>query len=610
MHIACNKSHAKPYLQVMESYSVVGENGKLIDKKRSVLSLGPLEKFDDGQPDYLKRLRQSFKDGTPIISELNGLVSEKPLRAKIVIDPNNPILPKRHIKNIGYFVLDSLYDALGISDVMRKYKSASEIEYDVDGITKLLVFDRLLAPGSKIKSFEKKSKYVFSVAECDDLIEVYEALTDLDKTSEAIQMRMNHKITAAFGRQTDICFYDVTNYFFEIHKNDNDEYCANGEMKKVGLRKKGASKEHRPQPIVQMGLFIDNNGLPISYHLFPGNCSDQLTLEKAFEATPTFKNEIGKVICVADAGVNSGANICYTLDSGNGYIFPRSTAKSDKETKLWITDETEYVWRDTDQTFKSKSKIYGREVVDRKGNKRIVTEKLISYWSQKQYDKDVNENEKVLTRLQFFIDNPTMLTNKPKDIAKFLVEAIVDPKTGKKVKAKKQYTLDLAKVEEYQSLMGYYTVFTSETELDDSDIIHKYHGLSRIEDSFRITKSDLEARPVFVSTPEHINGHFLTCFCALVMVRLIQFKILKMLGKDTTNEDGWESGLTACRIKEALNSWTVWPFPEGYYQMSEISDDLQLILDAFAITPGTILPNTHDLRLLKSNVDKETFRLR
>jgi hypothetical protein len=149
---------------------------------------------------------------------------------------------------------------------------------------------------------------------------------------------------------------------------------------------------------------------------------------------------------------------------------------------------------------------------------------------------------------------------------------------------------------------------TSETDKDDLDIIHKYHGLSRIEDSFRITKSNLETRPVFVRTPEHINAHFLICFCALVMIRLIQFKILKFQNKDTKNIDGWESGLSAAKIQDALNSWIAEPFGE-YYRINRCSEDLKLILNTFGLSNDYKWPKEIDIWQIKYSLDKAALIL-
>jgi hypothetical protein len=153
--------------------------------------------------------------------------------------------------------------------------------------------------------------------------------------------------------------------------------------------------------------------------------------------------------------------------------------------------------------------------------------------------------------------------------------------------------------------MGYYTLYTSEIDKTDEEILQKYRGLSRIEDSFRVTKTDIEGRPVYVRTPEHINAHFLICFTALVMVRLIQFKILKYQGKDTiANSEGWESGLSAERIQHALNSWNATPLNRGYYTVNKPEEDLQLILDAFGIKWDWRLPEEKMLRKLKSEFNK------
>lgn len=165
-------------------------------------------------------------------------------------------------------------------------------------------------------------------------------------------------------------------------------------------------------------------------------------------------------------------------------------------------------------------------------------------------------------------------------------------------------SLDMDKIQEYLDLMGYYTLMTSETEKPDREIINKYHGLSRIEDSFRITKSDLEGRPVYVRKKEHINAHFLVCFIALTMIRIIQYKVLRHQGKDTLNEKGWESGVTAERIKRALGSFQADAVPGGYYRLTKPNDDMRLILDSLSVEADLKLPTASGLRKLKYSFDK------
>jgi hypothetical protein len=284
LHIACIKNHGIDYLQVLDSFSIK-ENGVFKSRKRVVRNIGPLARFDDGKPDYLTRLRESFANGNPIIESLSDLIDRNPVRNRVVIEYD---LEKEDDcfsdpKNIGYFLLDAIYDTLGIYDVLNKHKSMTKIEYDLNGLSKLLVFGRVLNPDSKVETFNTRKEYAFDVTSSDNLIEIYRALDVLNEKADAIQTRMNYKIKNTIGRNTEVCFYDVTNYYFEIGQNDEDTKNKDGTVVREGLRKKGPSKTKGPEPIVQMGLFIDDNGIPIAYRLFPGNNIDQTTLRPALK---------------------------------------------------------------------------------------------------------------------------------------------------------------------------------------------------------------------------------------------------------------------------------------------------------------------------------------
>ena len=607
MFVECAKMKGRsPYLRIAETYSIT-ENGMTKIKKRIVLNIGPLPKFDDGQPDFIGRLKKSFKDGSPIIKELEPFVSRNTTKDIVTVsfDRRDPKKCMSHPKNIGYFLLDALYDALGIYDVLNLHKSRSKLEYDLNGLAKLLVFGRILWPDSKIGTYQGRDRYLFGLTTSDEQKELYRTLDCLDETAETIQKRMNTKIRAAIGRDTEICFYDVTNYWFEIEENDADEKDMEGNVTRPGLRKKGVSKEKRGEPIVQMGLFIDSNGIPIAYRLFSGNNTDQTTLRPALEKSID-RMDFGKIIVVADGGLNNGPNIAHLLDRGNGYILSKSTKKSDKDVKAWMLEEEGYEWNEA-RTFKVKSKIRERKIKDAEGKTLTIKEKLVCYWSKKHYDRELRENAKFLEYLESVIQNPDKLKDKPRKIEKFLEKTEVVKDTGEIVDTKTFLSIDEAKVKEYTDLLGYYTLMTSETEKSDQELINKYHGLSRIEDSFRITKTDLEGRPVFVRTQQHINAHFLTCFIALVMIRLIQVRVLKHLGKDTLNEDGWESGITADKIKEALGSLQAGELPGGYFLATAPNNDMALILQSFGIDADLRLPTLGQLRALKRAVDKAAF---
>jgi len=606
MYIACTKNHGIDYLQVHESYSVK-ENGIVKSRSRLIRNIGPLSRFDDGKPDYLKRLRQSFKEKKPLIESLSDLVCDsiREKRVTITFDLEDRIACSSKPQNIGYFLLDALYDSLGINDVLIRHKSDKKLEYDLNGLAKLLVFGRILDPDSKLETFNGKGRYVFDVTSSDNLIEIYRALDCLNSAAESIQKRINHKISTSIGRNTEICFYDVTNYYFEIGENDPDEFDDVGRLIAEGLRKKGVSKEKRSEPIVQMGLFIDDNGLPVSYRLFPGNRIDQTTLRPALSKDINTLG-FGKVIVVADGGVNSDKNIADMLKLGNGYILSKSTKKSDKNVKKWILDDTGYEWNGK-RTFKVKSKLRERIIKDENGEKVHIKEKLICYWSKKHYDKEVHGNEKFIEYLESVIANPDKLKDKPRKIEQFLIKKSVDRKTGELVDTNTELSIDMDKIQQYVDLLGYYTLMTSELEKPDREIINKYKGLSRIEDSFRITKSDLEGRPVFVRTPSHINAHFLVCFIALTMIRIIQHRVLRHQQKDTSNQDGWESGVTAEKIQKSLNSWYADMLPNGYYRITVPNESLQLLLDAFGIDADLRLPSATELRQLKYRFDKAAF---
>jgi transposase len=354
-----------------------------------------------------------------------------------------------------------------------------------------------------------------------------------------------------------------------------------------------------------MGLFMDDNSIPISYQLFSGNDTDTTTLRPAMKKTID-NMKFGKVIIVADGGLNSGKNIGHILDGGNGYIVSKSTKKSAKTVKSWILQENGYKWN-KEGTFKVKSEVRKRKITREDESEMEITEKIVCFWSKNHYEKERHENKKFIEYLESVIAFPDKLKDREKKIEKFMKKMEVDKSTGEVVKTATHLSLDMGKVQEYLDLMGYYTLMTSEIDKPDEEIISKYHGLSRIEDSFRITKSDLEGRPVFVRTPEHINAHFLICFISLTMIRLIQHKILKSLGKETNSTEKWESGLSAQRIQKALNEWCADPLPGGYFRMSKPSDDLKLIFSALNIHFDFPLVDTSQLRQFKYSCLKSLF---
>ena len=243
MFIECVKNNGTKYLRLVDAQTF-SANGIIKHRRYVVRNIGPLARFDDGLPDYLDRLRESFRNGIPIIPLLNEYTSgvQRESKIRFELDINDDEQCFSHPKNIGYFLLDGLYDALGIYDVLNLYKSNSQFPYDLNGLSKLLIFGRVLHPDSKLGTFEQRDRYLFDVTSSRGQHEVYQALDCLNDCADAIQKRMNYKITNGIGRNTEVCFYDVTNYYFEIHENDSDEVDSSGDITKKGLRKKGVSK--------------------------------------------------------------------------------------------------------------------------------------------------------------------------------------------------------------------------------------------------------------------------------------------------------------------------------------------------------------------------------
>ena len=594
-HIECVKNNGKPYLRLAESRYVKDINKQ---KKFVIKNLGPLSKFDDGKPEFLKRFREKFKNGE---IDFDGITyySNLPVKKTFEIEGDNNYI---ELKNIGYLFLQSIYNSLGINQFLNQVKSNSKIEYDLNGLVKLFVFGRILDPQSKKKTFENKDKYLFPVTTHEDEQTIYRCLDVLDKYSKQIQNRMNTKIkNSSIGRVTNLTYYDVTNYYFETMYGDDDVYelDENNEIVKdekgepiivkKGFRKKGVSKEGKKEPIVQMGLFIDNNGIPVSHKLFPGNTQDKTTFKNVLE-NDVDEMDLGRIIVVADNGMNTQENKYLIINKGNGYIVSKSVKKSWKKMGPWALDNSDYVEINNSLgqvVFKYKSRINEIELTykneDGTKSKKKIKEKEIIYWSKKHYEKEVHQNKKFIEYLESCKEHPDKLKDKEKKSQQFIKTVDIDKETGEVIHPEKVIVFLDEKLNKYKETMGFYSIVTSEIEEDDKELINRYHGLSRIEDSFRIIKSDLEGRPIYVWLEEHIKAHFLICFIALTIIRIIQYKILKYEKKSTLNVDGWEQGITAEKIKEALNEFKACSDKKGTCLISTPKSEIEKIVKSIGL---------------------------
>ena len=613
MHIEKFTVCQRPYLRLVESKRRLSRNGKPISGKRLVLGLGPLSRHDDGKPDFLNRLRQSFREGRPLIPELLPYVGGAPKEEWVVRFRAGDPKCKGETKRLAACVLDPLFSALGLGQLLASVKHDSKIRYDLQGIVRLLVYGRILEPASKCATMDQNGKYYEPLVGSSNPDNVYDALTVLDENAERIFRRMNTCIKRGVGRNPSTVFYDVTNFFFEIPDADEDvevEVTGKDGRKStetvVGLRKFGVSKENRKQPIVQIGLFMDDNGIPISFGMFPGNTLDHHTLRPAMKKTvDTFG--LDRFILVADRGMYSGTNMCHVTDAGNGYIVSKSLRKSTAAERRWAVSPEEYTV--VSDRFRHKSRTRERTVYDENGKRRRIKEKVVVYWSKAFYDRDVFEHRKFLDFVERLKANPAgfrITAAQSRSLRRFLKKDVVNSKNGEVLDGTKLVAMiDDDKLNEFNELMGYYQIATSELEMDDREVIDKYHGLTQIEDQFREMKGTLEARPVFVNTPEHIHAHLLVCFIALTMMRLIQRKVA---AAETKKDDGgdlkWSYGMSGARLSAALREWQVCELPQEYYMVQNASGgDICRILSAFGIDNADRIYTKGGLAALKSNVE-------
>ena len=605
MFIDTSKNNGKDYIRLVESKRVQNDQGHKVARKTVILNIGPLDKFDDGQPGYLERLRKSFSAGIPLIPSLEPYCAKEKPRKKYTFtfeegSPECVGTPKLY----SHLFLERILEELGLRNLFASYKGFTKIEYDVYGFAKLLIFGRLLNPASKIATVRQNEDYYEKLITGFNPDNVYDTLGFIAAHKDKIIRRMNTNLIKKAHRRPEIIYYDVTNFYFEIQEPDDDILDEDGNVLEKGLRKMGVCKEERKLPIVQMGLFMDDNGVPIALESFPGNTLDHLTMLDALK-----KNiddiEFSRFIMIGDRGICSYPNFLHLLDTGNGYIAAKSLLKSSVIEKEWAYSEDGYEYKSAD--FKYKSRIVSKKVTDEHGVARTINEKVVVYWSKNFEKRSVAENKSFLEFVAKLIESPSnfrVTATQAKSLRKFFRKEIVNGKTGEVFNsADLKVLLDMDKIKQHRKSMGYYQIVTSELELDALEVIDKYHGLSRIEDQFRIMKGSLSARPIFLSNPDHIDAHLLICMIALIMTRIIQNRIVES-GLTPSAKDKkvtWTAGLSAERVQKALNKWQVDKMPNDYYRFLNTDDsDLKLILDAFNISIPLKMYQRGELKSIKT----------
>lgn len=612
------------YLRIVKSIRITNSKGLKTSSKELVHYIGPLSKFDDGKPNYLQRLKDSFNNGDPIIPELKQFCEPKHLQEyslKVVENDPDCIGHPRIFSNV---LIEKFLEEFGLIKFITQYKDRSNSIYNFDllGFFRLLIYGRILNPSSKIATTDQYNDYYLPILKNPYKYNIYDTLDFIYEYRNLIINKLNQALTTSFQRTTNTIYYDVTNFFFEIEQADEDLIDDDGNATK-GLRQYGVSKENRRLPIVQMGLFMDEQGVPISIETFAGNTLDHLTVIKSLSNTIDNLN-LSRYIFVGDRGMCSYKNICHLLDHNNGYIISKSIEKSTDEEKAWIMNQEDYIAKNAN--FKYKYRIQKKIVVDEFGKKREIKEIVVVYWSKKFYDRQIALQKSFIDLLNKVLTNPKnfkITSAQYNRLKPFLSKEVTNDKTGEKINIEDiKLLIDKSKIENYIGHLGYYQIVSSEVNLTVDEILETYHGLTRIEEQFKIMKGDLSTRPLFVRTPEHIYSHLLICMISLIILRLIQNKIVdykKLLADEKAKEQNqqesqkqskvtrpkyWEAGLSCSKIIKALNLWTVDKLPNEYYRFNNLDDkNLQLILKSFNINIPTKLFRIQELKHIKQTIN-------
>lgn len=409
----------------------------------------------------------------------------------------------------GYLFLQSVYYGLKMDSICRKIKNRYKFEYDLNAILSDLIYTRVLEPSSKSSSFRAAKQFLEPPTY--ELHDVYRALSVLAREMDFIQAEVYKNSFFLGNRNSRILYYDCTNYYFEIEQEDGD-------------KKYGKSKEHRPNPIIQMGLFTDGDGLPLAFSLFPGNQNEQKSL-KPLETKVLQQFGCEKFIYCSDAGLSSEDNRAFNHMGQRAFIVTQSIKKLPAEDREWALDRSDFKRLSDDMpvditklTEDDKEHLYYK---DEPYTTKKLHQRLIITYSPKYaaYQKAVRAEQ--VSRVEKMVACGTLKRQRknPNDPARFVNKVAV---TEEGEKAKIHYYLDQDKIAEEEMYDGLYAVCTDLLDDDVADILKISEGRWQIEDCFRTMKTDFEARPVYLTREDRIKAHFLTCFLALLHFRLLK----------------------------------------------------------------------------------------
>jgi transposase len=573
------QKNGRTYLSIAKTYR---DKDTKKNRTRVIKSLGYLDELEKEYADPIAHFREEAKRMTAEDKADNNVSISFSMDEELQkgVDAR---------KNFGYAAIMKIYHELLLHEHFAAKARYQGFKYNTNSIMLLLVISRILSPGSKKKAFEEKGRYFERFG--FELADVYRALSHFAKIGDDTQKFLHGQIAKKYGRDTSVVYFDVTNFYFEIDEQDD-------------LRKCGVCKEHRPNPIVQMGLALDKDGVPIRYKMFPGNKHD----------SETFKGVIGdickdygagRIIAVGDMGVITSNNIWYLIGAKphkprHGYVFSYSVRKAAKKFKEYVLDEEGYVNADGEPftemgDYKVKSRCMAREItitVIRGGKetdvKKIVQEKQVVFWGRNYAEKAKAERDAMLEKALRFIKDPSKYKRHTGHGSAKYINGI-DKDTGE-VDPENILTIDWGLVEEEAKYDGYYAIVTSELNMPTDEVIEMYRGLWEIEETFRVAKGDLEARPFFVSRADRIDAHLLICFIALVIIRILQRKTGRAFSVD--------------KIIDVLNSISCIHEQDNIYLFGCRHDESDVIGKAVGVDFAKKRRKLADIKKILGNVKK------
>ena len=488
------KLNGRTYLSIVESFYDPNKKGTAHKTYKSLKSIQSL--IEAGIPDPVAHFQK----------EVDKLNNERK------VNEANQISETSSTRYLGYFPIKAIMEKLNIKRTIDYFKITTNFDFDLYDILSSLVYARVVKPCSKYKTFHEVIPYLFEPHNFsyDQLLTGLKFYgNDYEKFVELFTTETKR----VYGLNTSHTYFDCTNFYFEIDREDD-------------FRRKGPSKENRKDPIVGLGLLLDSNLIPIGMKMYPGNESEKPIMRDVVSSLKKQNNIDGKTIHVADKGLNCAANICFSRKNGDGYLFSKSVKQLPETEKVWVLLDKDYKDikdKDGKLLYRYKSCIdkfpYSYTDDDGKTHRLNLTEKRVVTYNPSLAKKKISEIDREVEKARDLCLSQAK-RDEFGDSGKYVTFSGED---GSKVTT----SINTDKIEEDKKLAGYNLLVTSETKMKDEDIYNTYHNLWRIEESFKVMKSDLDARPVFAQTEESIKGHFLICYIAVLLERIFQFIILK-----------------------------------------------------------------------------------